>query len=217
MDFEKAQELASEFAPSKYYDDHYKGMEQMYLPALFDLIEDLPATRILEIGPGWGTTAIWLSDQGHDVTVMDLVPIGEFFPPALAEQYDVTYIHHDIEDSPSPEGEELEPFDFVIMTQVIHHLSWRPDRAVSHVGQLMKPQARLVASVLDRKSYRRLDCAFGDDWMNVPEWHSTDRNPDTIKCMYTKKTFETLLRTEFDNVRIWKPKRSTVIFAEAGH
>ena len=217
MDFEQAQKLASEFAPSEYYDDHYKGMEQMYLPSLFDLVDDLPAARILEVGPGWGTTAIWLSDHGHDVTVMDLVPMGTFFPEALAEQYDVTYVHHDIEDSATPEKGELEPFDFVIMTQVIHHLSWRPDRAVHHVAQLMRPDARLIASVLDRKSYRHLDSAFGDDWRSVPQWHATPRNPDTIKCMYTKKSFESLLQTEFSSVRVWKPRRSTVLFGEATH
>jgi len=214
MDFRKAQRVVAEHAPNDYYADHYRPMEQMYLPALFETLENTSPRRILEIGPGWGTTAVWLSEKGHDVTVMDLMPIGTFVTQSLMDDYGVTYVHSDIEDSPGPEDGT---FDLVIMTQVIPHLAWRPDRALRHVGQLMSPDADFITSVLDRRNYRSLDTAFGDDWMAVPEWGTTTRCDDIVKCMYTKKTFTALLKAEFPNVTVWKPRRSTVIFARARH
>lgn len=214
MDFREAQLVVAEHAPNDYYVDHYRPMEQMYLPALFETLENTSPRRILEIGPGWGTTAVWLSEEGHDVTVMDLMPIGTFVTQSLLDAYGVTYVHSDIEDSPGPEDGT---FDLVIMTQVIPHLAWRPDRALRHVGKLMSPDAEFITSVLDRRNYRSLDAAFGDDWMAVPEWGTTERCEDIVKCMYTKKAFTTLLKTEFSNVTVWKPRRSTVIFARARH
>jgi len=215
MDFDEAQAIASKYAPSDYYDREYKGMEQMYMPALLSTIEEYPAGRVLEIGPGWGTTAVWLDAKGFDVSVMDLVPIGEFMSQELTDEYNINYLHHDLEDSALPDGSEIEKFDLIIMTQVIHHLSWRPDRALRHVGELMSPGAMYITSVLDRKSYRRLDSAFGHNWRNVPEWKTTERSPDTIKCMYNEKMFRSLLENQFPRVDIWKPKRSTVLFAKA--
>lgn len=215
MDFDEAQAIASKYAPSDYYDREYKGMEQMYMPALLTLIEEYPVGRVLEVGPGWGTTAVWLDARGFDVSVMDLVPVGEFMSQEIIDEYDINYIHHDLEDSALPDGMEIDKFDLIIMTQVIHHLSWRPDRALRHVAELMNPGATYLTSVLDRKSYRRLDSAFGYDWRNVPEWKTTERSPDTIKCMYNDKMLRSLLDNQFSHVDIWKPKRSTVLFAKA--
>jgi len=215
MDFDEAQLIASKYAPSDYYDREYRGMEQMYMPALFSAIEEYPVGRVLEIGPGWGTTAVWLNAKGFDVSVMDFVPIGQFMSRELIDEYNITYIHHDVEDSAMPDGTEIEKFDLVIMTQVIPHLAWRPDRAIRHVRELMSPDAMYITSVLDRKSYRRLDSAFGHNWRDVPEWKTTDRSPDTIKCMYNEKMFRSLLENQFSRVDTWKPRRSTVLFAKA--
>lgn len=214
MDFRKAQSVATQHAPSDYYVEHYRDMERMYLPALFDTLDTRPPGRVLEIGPGWGTTAVWLADKGHDVVVMDLLPVGTFMTQDLLDAYGIEYVHHDIEDSPSPSDRDLEHFDLVIMTQVLQHLAWRPDRTLRHIGQLMGEDAEFVTSVLDRKNYRKLDSTFGNDWMDVPEWGTTERCEDTIKCMYTKSTFAALLRGEFDNITLWKPRRSTVLFAK---
>lgn len=43
------------------------------------------------------------------------------------DDYGVTYVQADIENSPGP---QTGTFDLVIMTQVIPHLAWRPDRAL---------------------------------------------------------------------------------------
>ncbi|MCZ7533082.1 MAG: methyltransferase domain-containing protein [Acidimicrobiia bacterium] len=215
MKFKKAQTIVAEAAPHDYYQSVYRAMEKMYLPAVFKRLAKLPPGRVLEIGPGWGTTAIWLSERGHEVTVMDLMPIGSFLTRELCDRYGLTYIQHDIEDAPEPEGLRLDPFDVVVMTQVIHHLSWRPDRAMEHVHRLLSSSGILLASVLDRDHYPTLDSAYGHDWKNVPEWRQAPRSDDVIKCMYDAPMFTSLLKEHFNEVTIRRPRRSTVLFARA--
>jgi 2-polyprenyl-3-methyl-5-hydroxy-6-metoxy-1,4-benzoquinol methylase len=215
MKFSEAQAIATKHATSDYYVNSYRDMERMYLPALLETIESRSPTRILEVGPGWGTTAVWLADKGHDVTVMDLMPLGTWMTQELIEAYGLEYVHNDIEDAVAPDGVDLGTFDLVIMTQVIPHLAWKPDRALRHVAALMSDDGEFITSVLDRLDYKDLDATFGNDWTGVPEWQSTDRCQDIVKCMYTKETFSDLLESVFDTIEIWKPKRSTVLFARA--
>ncbi len=213
MDFAEAQAVATKHAPSDYYVDNYRDMERMYLPALLERIDATPPTRVLEVGPGWGTTAVWLADRGHDVTVMDLMPLGTWITPEMIEAYGITYVYNDIEDAPTPDGVDLGTFDLVIMTQVIPHLAWKPDRALRHIAGLMSAQGEFITSVLDRRNYKTLDATFGDDWTRTPEWRTTDMCTDIVKCMYTRTTFSALLESVFKTVEIWKPRRSTVLFA----
>ena len=62
-----------------------------------------------------------------------------------------------------------------------------------------------------------LDSAFGDNWMDVPEWRSTERCEDIVKCMYSEQTFRQLLETQFRVVEVWKPVDSTVLFAKSAN
>lgn len=213
MDFDEAQDLAEQHAPQSYYAESYRIMERMYLPALFNHLETYPATRVLEIGPGFGTTAAWLAAHGHDVTVMDRKPVGTFMTQELIDTIGVAYVHNDVEDQASPDGQDLGSFDLIIMTQVIPHLAWRPDRALRHVRSLLAHKGTFVTSVIDQKDYGDLESAFGDDWRNIPEWRTADESTDIVKCMYTKKAFSSLLNAEFSKLTIWKPKGGRTLFA----
>jgi SAM-dependent methyltransferase len=217
MDLDDAQTVVARHASDNYYVDHYRGMERMYLPSLFEYLADYEPKRVLEIGPGWGTTAAWLVARGHDVTVIDLMPVGAFMAQSLVDELGVAYVRSDIEDTAAPEKADLGTFDVVVMTQVIHHLAWRPDRALRHVRELMGEGGILVSSVLDRQDYPDLDSAFGDNWMDVPEWRSTERCEDIVKCMYTEQTFRQLLETQFRFVELWKPVDSAVLFAKSSN
>ncbi|MGB5167270.1 MAG: class I SAM-dependent methyltransferase [Acidimicrobiia bacterium] len=217
MDLDDAQAVVARHALYDYYVNHYRGMERMYLASLFEHLAEYEPTRVLEIGPGWGTTAVWLVSRGHDVTVIDLMPVGRLMAQSLVDELGVAYVHSDIEDAAAPENADLGTFDVVVMTQVIHHLAWRPDRALRHVRELMSEGGILVSSVLDRQDYPDLDSAFGDNWMDIPEWRSTERCEDTVKCMYTEQTFRQLLGTEFREVEVWKPTDSAVLFAKCSN
>lgn len=48
-----------------------------------------PASRILEFGPGWGFTALWLALLGHMVTVVDIEPCFCELVQRRAAQHDV--------------------------------------------------------------------------------------------------------------------------------
>ena len=216
MNLREAQSTAASYTDNPYYLSDYRPMERLYLPSLFRLLKGVEPCRVLEIGPGWGTTAIWLSDRGHATTVMDLVPSGTFMSEQMLDDYGIAYIQNDIEDQAVPSHTDPGTFDIVIMTQVIHHLAWRPDRALQHASSLMATEGRFITSVLDRRRYRNLDTAYGDDWRDVPQWGDGTKSTEVVKCMYTKATFESLLRTVFDDVRVWRPLLPSVIFGDAG-
>ncbi|MGI9667140.1 MAG: class I SAM-dependent methyltransferase [Acidimicrobiia bacterium] len=215
MDFAEAQAIAATHAPSDYYVDAYREMERMYLPSLFASLDDIQPGRILEVGPGWGTTAVWLKDKGHDVTVMDLLPVGTFMAQTMCDEYDINFVHNNIEDAAQPDGVDLGMFDSVIMTQVIPHLAWRPDRTLRHISSFMGADSVFHTSVLDIKDYKDLDTTYGSDWTKVPEWETTEMSQDIVKCMYSKRSFKSLLDSVFPTSKVWKPFRSTVLFAEA--
>ncbi|HSM00907.1 MAG TPA: class I SAM-dependent methyltransferase [Acidimicrobiia bacterium] len=201
-----AQMAITPVAADPYYRLQYRRMERMYLPALFRALAPLAPSRILEIGPGFGTTAYWLARRGHSVTVMDLMPLGTFLTQEGLEKIGCEFVHHDIEDSPAPEGVEVGRFDAVVMTQVIHHLAWRPDRALTHVAALLADDGRFFASVLDREAYPDVAAEFGDDWRAVPEWRTAPRSGAVVKCMYTAETFSDLLATRFEELRVSRPR-----------
>lgn len=211
---EKTQELIAEFAPRDYYVEQYRHMERMYLPGLFESLESLAPGRAIEVGPGWGTTASWLRDRGWTVTVVDLLPVGTFITQELIDHLGVRYVRHDIEKSP-PDNVELGSHDLAIMTQVIPHLVWRPDRALRNAASLVRSGGTLVTSALDRADYPDVDATYGDDWRAVPEWRSSEPSTDMVKCMYTRTSFEDLHAEVFQEFRIWKPPESTVLFATA--
>jgi 2-polyprenyl-3-methyl-5-hydroxy-6-metoxy-1,4-benzoquinol methylase len=214
IEFEKTQELIAEFAPRDNYVEEYRHMEQMYLPALFQSLEALPSGRAIEVGPGWGTTASWLRDGGWSVTVVDLLPVGTFMTQELIDHLGIRYVLHNVEDSP-PDNVELGSFDLAIMTQVIPHLVWRPDRALRNARSIVRPGGTLVTSALDRADYPDLEATYGDDWRTVPVWGSTEPSTDMVKCMYTRASFQDLLNEVFEEFTIWKPPESTVLFATA--
>jgi len=212
-DLNRIQNTILQRAPHDYYSREYQHMERLYLPALFNELRPFNPSSILEIGPGWGTTALWLKERGHDITVMDLMPVGSFMTQEFINELGIRYLHHDIEDTPFPESLSIPVFDIVIMTQVIPHLAWRPDRAIGHIASLLKGGGTFFTSVLDRPDNLNVEATFGDNWRDVPEWNTTEKCTDVVKCMYNEVTFRELIMTAFPEPNIWKPEASTVLFA----
>jgi len=67
--------------------------------------------RALELGCGSGTNAVFLAEQGFDVTAVDCSPTALARARALADQKGITV--HWIEADVQNFGADLEPFDFV--------------------------------------------------------------------------------------------------------
>lgn len=210
-DFQELQDVLSFFAPDPYYDSFYCHHERQYLPTLFAWLSDRPRKRVLEIGPGWGTTMAWLAANGwDDITVMDIMPPGHWITDGLRELCGMPrYVQHDICSGPLDEQ-----FDLIIMTQVIGHLKFNPLQALGHVKQMMAGD--FIASVADHDDHPKLktEAAFGDDWRAVPLYGMAEADPSEVQTSYDADTFGDLMRAAFTQAWVWKPP-GIVVFGEA--
>lgn len=207
----EAQDTVERLAPSDYYRDHYRGYEADYLQGVADLVDGKrPGLRVLEIGPGWGTLAVWMAARGYDVTVMDYLPIGTFIAPALLDETGIHYEQWAIDQSAPPPGLG---YGLVVMTQVLPHLKWSPVTAIGNVASMMHPDGMLVTSALDAECYPHIHPAFAH-WRDVPQWTpGAEPAPELEVCMYTQETLAELLSGSFTSVRVWRPEGSTTMLA----
>lgn len=211
-DFQELQDVVRRYAPNPYYDTTYSHHERQYLPTLFAWLSDRPRKRVLEIGPGWGTTMAWLAANGwSDITVMDIMPRGHWITDPLLELTGARYVQHDICSGPLEEQ-----FDLIIMTQVIGHLKFSPLQALAHVRQMMASDGLLIASIADEADHPNLrdEAHFGNDWRAVPFYGAAPPDPDIVQTSYDADSFGALMRAAFDHAWIWKPP-GIVVFGEA--
>lgn len=77
-------------------------------------------SRMLEIGCGTGTNAIWLAQQGFDVTALDLSPLAikQANEKATKAKVKIKFLAGDVLKLPDVGG----PFPFVFDRGVYHHL-----------------------------------------------------------------------------------------------
>ena len=211
MTIEQAQDFVERMAPNPYYRDHYRGYEADYLQGVADVVsEQPPGLRVLEIGPGWGTLAVWMAARGYDVTVMDYLPVGTFISPALLDETGIQYEQWAIDQSAPPPGLG---YELVVMTQVLPHLKWSPADAVRNVASTMHQDGLLVTSALDAECYPHIVPAHRH-WAHVPQWSpGAEPTPELEVCMYTRDTLRDLLDLAFTSVRVWRPEGSTTMLA----
>jgi SAM-dependent methyltransferase len=102
----------------------------------------LPVGRVVEIGCGSGSDAIYLAGRGYRVTAIDIAPTALARARERAAQagVDVTWLLADVLQPP-----RLEPFDFVYDRGCYHELRQHaPARYVAAVSQLARPGGRLL-------------------------------------------------------------------------
>jgi len=73
------------------WDDKYREQPELWgrPPSRFlvDLAADLPLGTALDFGSGQGRNALWLAEQGHSVTGLDLSPVAVGQAAAVAERH----------------------------------------------------------------------------------------------------------------------------------
>lgn len=221
LSLKQAQDLVAEYAPSPYYVDEYRAMEDHYLPHLCALLDQHVPGSVVEIGPGWGTMAVWLASRGWDVRCVDHMSLGHFNSGYLLDAVDarggsIDYLTEDIE-GPGQGILDLGAHPLVLMTQVIPHLRWRPTGALRNCRALLAEGGLFITSALDATAYPAIHPPHGTDWRSIPEFAEGVERPNFAQamemCMYSRATLEDLLREVFGKVNVWRPEGSTVLFA----
>ena len=113
-----------------------------YLSFAIDQIRPLAGKRILEVGVGGGSLAVWLALQGADVTGIDVsggileVAAKRASLSGVASQIHLE--HCPIEEFDRPDSS----FDAVIGNNVVHH--FERDLAMANLARLLRPEGRAV-------------------------------------------------------------------------
>lgn len=209
----ECQDYVQARADGDYYRTAYRQMEADYLPHLCAEVDKLAPGRCVEVGPGWGTMMVYLAIAGWNYLALDRVAAGtyiesDFVSDLRAETCrTVNWESHDIFDGPMPVRADL-----VIMTQVIPHLKFRPDRAILNAAAMMDVGGTFICTVLDVSEYPHIKTPFAR-WRDVPEFGKAAATPDMVTVMYSRESLASLMADAFDEVRSWKPDGSTCIFA----
>jgi SAM-dependent methyltransferase len=114
-------------------------------PPLVDLVVSQPTGRMLDIGCGTGSDAIWCAQRGWDVTGVDAVsvPLRKARRKAQAAGVDVRFLHHDIARvAPAQLGSGFTVLQDIGCFAGLHDTDRR--RAASTIDQVAAPGGRLL-------------------------------------------------------------------------
>jgi len=211
MTLQEAQDLVEANAPFPYYADEYRGFEADYLPALCDLLAEFQPSRVLEIGPGWGTMMVWLAAQGWEVTVAEWVQMGTFLTQEFLAMIGAQWEQLDTCEK-ALAGRQ---FDLILMTQVLPHLKWHPLAAVQHCAEMLAPGGTCVVSALNVQDYPNIETPYGTNWQAVPHYKQAAAPEAMVVVMYSIESLHELLGTAFEDVTVFQPEGSTVMFGQA--
>ena len=137
-------------------------------PAIERLIGDVVGARVLDLGCGSGPYSIWLAERCAQVIGLDLSPIMVSLAQERARERSVQadFRVADIRD-PLPFGEA--EFDLVLSSTALHYVE-DIDTTMKEVARVIKPEARLVASVLHPMSTARFPLAGSDEVEGPDPW-----------------------------------------------
>lgn len=108
------------------------------------LLPGAPA-RVLDVGGGTGIHAEWLAEDGHEVEVVDPVPMhverSGRLPGVIARLGDARAL-------PAEDA----AYDVVLFLGPLYHLPERPDRvrALTEAGRVVRPGGVVVAATINR-------------------------------------------------------------------
>lgn len=206
----ETQDLIERYAPDPYYADAYRRYESPYLPQWCEFFSTLVPGRVVDVGPGWGTMAVWLRSQGWEVDVLDFVDVGFFISQQLLEDTGIRYHQCHVE------TDDLLPAldaDVVLMTQVFSHLRYRPDNAIRRVcTALLKPGGLFLCSNLDEARHPLTQSAYSD-WKDLPL--PGDGQPvvdDMVTCMFDLAEYRDLLGRCFEEIEVFPDPEKPILF-----
>ena len=113
-----------------------------FLTCALDQIRPLAGKRILEVGAGGGSLAVWLAMQGAEVVGIDvsggILEVARKRAELSGVSAETTFVHAPIETfDPAAEGLGDARFDAIIGNNVVHH--FERDLAMKNLGRLLAP------------------------------------------------------------------------------
>jgi 2-polyprenyl-3-methyl-5-hydroxy-6-metoxy-1,4-benzoquinol methylase len=105
---------------------------------ILGMMQDLPPSRVLDLGCSGGLFASHLRASGHHVTGVDLVEV-----PGVRERTD-HFIKARLEDGIP--GEAGDGFDVVVVADIIEHLP-QPDLVLNDICRVLRPGGEVMLSV----------------------------------------------------------------------
>lgn len=174
-----------------------------YLAAAVEQLGPLEGRRILEVGVGGGSLAVWLAQQGATVVGIDvsdgILQVARERARVNGVSDRVTLLHSPIETfDPRAAGLGHATYDAVIGNNVVHH--FERERALDNLARLLSPGAVAV---------------FCEPVLFVPEWLRELRNSRLVTRRFPMHTHTpderaltaedfALMRRRFRHVE-WRP------------
>jgi SAM-dependent methyltransferase len=134
--------LIAEFSWNKWFIDSFWPENEYRVRLLLNDALTLcpPPARVFDIGCANGFISFLFNQLGYQVVATDAASVPE--RPELFERHGIEFFFSNLnETSPFP---SLEPFDFVIMGEVIEHILNHPLGLMRAVAQVTKPAGVLV-------------------------------------------------------------------------
>ena len=155
----------------------------------------LAGRRILEVGVGGGSLAVWLALQGAEVVGIDvssgILAVAERRAQVNGVADRVSLVHSPVESfDPAEPGLAAGGFDAIIGNNVVHHFD--RDLALANLGRLLRPGAVAV---------------FCEPVLFLPEWTRRVRNSRLVTRRFPMHTHSpderSLGADDFATMRRW--------------
>jgi SAM-dependent methyltransferase len=137
-------------------------------PAIERLIGAVAGARVLELGCGSGPYSLWLAGHGAQVVGLDLSQTMISLAQERARERGVQADFR-VADIRDPLPFNAAEFDLVFSATALHYVE-DLGPAMREVARVMKPEARLVASVLHPMSTARFPLAGSEDVEGPDPW-----------------------------------------------
>jgi 2-polyprenyl-3-methyl-5-hydroxy-6-metoxy-1,4-benzoquinol methylase len=150
----------------------------------------LEGRRVLEVGAGSGSLAVWLALQGADVTGID---VSDGILQVAAKRAAVSGVSHRTRFVTCPIEEFDDPpasYDLIIGNNVVHHFDRDP--ALANIARLIPPDGRavfcepvlFVPEVLRRVRYSATVSRRFPPHTHTPDERSLNRNDLNVSARY---------------------------------
>ncbi len=187
------QQLAAIDGPKGYYATTYRKEETAYWKHLPGWIQadakSHAATRVLDIGCGYGTLLAFAAKQyAASGYCMD---VSEYLWPKFRTQHKLAWAKGNIELDPIPFPG---PFDVIIMTEVLEHFNFQPVPTLAKIRKALAPGGILLLSTPDAQQWGR-EMKYYKQLTDLPPAQPNAKIIDGHVWVYSKEELLPLLKS----------------------